>query len=246
MNEDLERRKLLLRLAEHFENRERNSVTFTGESSEETTWLRREFARLSSEGSVSAGDPGASPGYRLTTVGYNKYLAQITAWRHAAPDLPPKTPDLSRALLNRMMRQLGEWRSLPFNAINTARFEPLLEEGWARERCDERKRYVNRHIEFLEQSGYVSVMAKLGDEDWAGVRLTVNGQKFVQPALAEFGEKPLLPEVVKSIEAQIHTLTRPLEEKESLLFRLREAVTKQAPDLIVKFLVELASKIVKP
>jgi len=63
--------------------------------------------------------------------------------------------------------------------------------------------------------------------------------------LADFGQEPLLPEVIKSIEGQIHSLTRPQEEKATLLFRLREAVSKNAPDLVVKFLVELSSKMLK-
>jgi hypothetical protein len=249
MDEALELRKILLRLADDFERRERTAAIFTGQTAEETAWLGRQFAKLSSEGSVSAGDPGVSPGYRLTQTGYGKYLPQVSAWRLAERTGSGQgvgSSDLDMGLLYRMMRQMGQFRSLPVNTINTLKFEPLLEERWKTERYDERHRYVNRHLEFLEQSGFISVKARLGDEDWAGIALTRSGQTFVQPALAEFGREPLLPDVVKSIEEQIHALTRPTEEKETLLFKLRSAISKQAPDLVVKFLVELTSKMLKP
>jgi hypothetical protein len=249
MDEALELRKILLRLADDFERRERTAATFAGETEEEAAWLRQEFAKLSSEGSVSAGDPGPSPGYRFTQMGYTKYLPQITAWRsgrQSSSGLETASPDLDVGLLYRMMRHLGSLRALPREQINTTRFESLLEDCWNDEGYDERHRHVNRHLEFLERSGFILVKARLGDEDWAGIGLTLSGQTFVQPALAEFGREPLLPEVVKSIEQQIHALTRPPGEKETLLFKLRAAISKQAPDLVVKFLVELTSKMLKP
>jgi hypothetical protein len=249
MDKGLELRKILLRLADNFERRESQAVTFTGENAEESAWLDREFARLASEGSVSATFPGPSPGYRFTTVGYNRYLPQIQAWRLPARDVPgswPPSVDLDMALLYSMMGLLRKYRTLPPTQVNTSSFESLLGDAYARSAYDLRHRYVNRHLEFLELSGLITVRAKLGDEDWAGIALTLGGQKFVQPALAEFGQQPLLPEVIKNIEEQIHTLTKPPEEKATLLFRLREAISKNAPDLVVKFLAELASATLKP
>jgi hypothetical protein len=68
---------------------------------------------------------------------------------------------------------------------------------------------------------------------------------FVQPELAEFGQAPLLPRVVKSLEDQIQILTYPQGEKDGMLFKVREAVAKQAPDLIAKVIVEVGAKILK-
>ena len=246
MDEGLELRKILLRLADNFEQREPQSVTFTGENAEENAWLDREFARLTSEGSVSAAFPGPSPGYKFTASGYTRHLPQIAAWRtNQRMPRGMRTSDLDMSLLYRMMRQLGQLRALPVNQINTSTFEPLTEKRWMSERYDERNRYLNRHLEFLQQSGFVSVKAKLGDQDWAGIALTLSGQTFVQPELADFGREPLLPEVVKSIEEQIHALTQPPQEKETLLFKLRAAISQHAPDLVVKLLIELASKALK-
>ena len=73
----------------------------------------------------------------------------------------------------------------------------------------------------------------------------MKGQKFVQPELAEFGQKAMLPQVLESIEKSVQVLTYPEEEKSGMLFRLREAVAKQAPDLIAKALAEIGYKLVK-
>jgi hypothetical protein len=58
----------------------------------------------------------------------------------------------------------------------------------------------------------------------------------VQSELAEFGKEPMLPQVVKSLEDQFQVLTYPQEDKNKLLYRLREAVAKQGPDLMVKII----------
>jgi hypothetical protein len=58
----------------------------------------------------------------------------------------------------------------------------------------------------------------------------------VQPELAEFGKEPMLPQVVKSLEDQFQLLTYPQEGKNKLLYRLREAVAKQGPDLMAKII----------
>jgi hypothetical protein len=82
---------------------------------------------------------------------------------------------------------------------------------------DQWNRHLSRHLDFLEEAGFVAIKARLGEQDRAGIRLTLNGQRFVQPELADFGREPLLPEVVKGIEQQIHSLTRPIQEKETLV-----------------------------
>jgi hypothetical protein len=53
----------------------------------------------------------------------------------------------------------------------------------------------------------------------------------------------MFPAVVQSIEQKIAVLTYPDEEKEGMLFQLREAIAKRAPEVIAKVIVELSSKI---
>jgi hypothetical protein len=65
----------------------------------------------------------------------------------------------------------------------------------------------------------------------------------VQPELAEFGRQPMLPQVVKSLEDQIQVLTYPQEQKDGMLYALREAIAKQAPDGIAKAIAEVGAKI---
>ena len=101
--------------------------------------------------------------------------------------------------------------------------------------------YVNRHLSFLEQEGYIRIGAKLDETEFGGIDLTAQGQKFVQPQLAEFGQGSMMPQIVKSLEKEI--LTYPSAESDGLLFNLREAVAKQAPDLLVKAIVEIGAKI---
>jgi len=152
------------------------------------------------------------------------------------------SPDLDMSLLYRMMRELVELRAHP-NPASTQNFEGLVDKSRF-ERHDDWHRYLSRHLDFLEQAGFIQIKARL-DEDRAGIRLTLAGQTFVQPALAELGRQPLMPEVVKSIEEQIHALTQPQQEKETLLFKLRAAVAKQMPDLIVKLAVEIGVRLAK-
>ena len=54
----------------------------------------------------------------------------------------------------------------------------------------------------------------------------------------------MLPQVVKSLENRIQVLTYPQEEKEGMLYNLREALTKQGPDLNAKVIAEIGYKIV--
>lgn len=97
--------------------------------------------------------------------------------------------------------------------------------------------HLDRHVNFLEEERHLKTEPS---GVWRSVRLTSKGQKFVQPELAEFGQQPMLPDVVKSLEKQI--LTYPEEDNAGMLYRLREAVAKNAPDLFAKVIVEIISK----
>ena len=69
------------------------------------------------------------------------------------------------------------------------------------------------------------------------IRLTATGQHFVQPELAEFGQDPMLPRVVQSIEKEI--LTYPEQSRGAFLFKLRESIAQNSPELVAKLLVEV-------
>jgi hypothetical protein len=91
----------------------------------------------------------------------------------------------------------------------------------------------------------VTLSGRLCQSGICKIDITANGNIFVQPELAEFGNEPLLPQVVKSIERQIEVLTYPQEQKDNMRFRLREALAKQAPDFIAKVFAEIAFRAMK-
>jgi hypothetical protein len=66
---------------------------------------------------------------------------------------------------------------------------------------------------------------------------------FIQPELANFSNQELWPEVMKALEDSVQVLSYPDEEKQNMLFRLRDALAKQVPDVIAKVIVEIGSKI---
>jgi hypothetical protein len=102
--------------------------------------------------------------------------------------------------------------------------------------------YIDRHLVFLEECGFLS----LGDSTLdarRGVRLTHLGNMFLQPELSDFGNESLLPDLIKELERRIQTLTYPEEDRNGLLYKVREAFAKQSSDLIVKALIEIGSKV---
>jgi hypothetical protein len=100
--------------------------------------------------------------------------------------------------------------------------------------------HLDRHVDYLQGEGYLAT-SPAGIYRW--LRLTANAHKFVQPELAEFGRQPMLPQIVKSLEDQIQVLTYAQEQKDGMLYRLREAIAKQAPDVIAKAIAEVGAKI---
>jgi hypothetical protein len=148
--------------------------------------------------------------------------------------------DLDTGLFWKIMKTVGESRGRgdPNFTVSTGHLMELVptEVGSGMAALD----YLDRHIDYLEGDGYLTT-SPAGVYRW--LRVTVKGQKLVQPELAEFGKQPMLPQVVKSLEDQFQVLTYPQEEKDKLLYRLREAVAKQGPDLIAKIIVEVSAKI---
>jgi hypothetical protein len=104
--------------------------------------------------------------------------------------------------------------------------------------------YLERHVIFLQDEGYLLPAPSLPGTGLRVLRLSTKGAKFVQPELAEFGEHPMLPMVVKSLEEKISVLTYPEEEKNKLLYSLRGAVADRGADLIAKVIAEVGFRIV--
>jgi hypothetical protein len=243
MDETSALREILLRLADDYDNGRRASAYFNGINDEETSWLHQTFAAWSSEGSITVSLGG---GIRLTADGYQRYLPQIRVLRAREKQQESETSSASNlnvSLLYRIMNELGRLRGSTGSVVSTGSFKALLGNPGETRRDENGRKQINRHLAFLEESGFVRIDAKLGEEDFAGISLTLRGQTFVQPELAEFGKEPSLPAVVKSLEEQIEILTYPRDEKDGLLYRMREAIAKQAPDVIAKVIAEIGFKI---
>jgi hypothetical protein len=148
--------------------------------------------------------------------------------------------DLDIGLLLKIMKSVGESRDRgdPMFTISTGHLMDLVpaEVGSGEAALN----HLDRHVDYLQGEGYLAT-SPAGIYRW--LRLTVKAQKFVQPELAEFGRQPMLPQVVKSLEDQIQVLTYPQEQKDGMLYALREAIAKQAPDGIAKAIAEVGAKI---
>jgi hypothetical protein len=147
--------------------------------------------------------------------------------------------DLDFGLLLKIMKAVGESRGgNPLFPIHTGEIMGLVspEVGSGITAVN----YLQRHVDYLQEDRYLTTGP-------AGIhrtlRLTVKGQNFVQPELAEFGRQPMLPQVFKSLEDQIQILTYPQQEKDGMLYRLREAAATHAPDLIAKIMIEIGAKL---
>jgi hypothetical protein len=146
---------------------------------------------------------------------------------------------LQLSLMYKIMQSLGEARERNVEWIGNTDLIDVIPEF--RERPQTALVTLNRHLNHLSERGYV----RTGSETHEGFRavwLTAAGEIFLQPELAELGGPPMMPAIVKSLENRIAVLTYPEDEKDGMLYRLREAVAKGAPDVIAKVIVELGSK----
>lgn len=161
---------------------------------------------------------------------------------------PGSVGNLNRMLLMGIMQRLHELQANIGSLVRTDDLTELIPvevsfPSGSREGVL-RNFYLDRHLEYLKERGYVT----LGTLTLAGVRvvqLTALGWEFVQPELAEFGRSPLLPDVLKALEDKIQILSYPQEEKAGLLYRLRDAIAQQAPDVIAKVIVEISAKLMR-
>jgi hypothetical protein len=152
--------------------------------------------------------------------------------------------NLDTSLLYKIMQYLGDHRDVYPNWVNNTELLSIVPELMKSDGQDRALFYVDRHCVFLQDQGFL----KAGTPTLAGhrvLRLSTKGEMFVQPDLAEFGTAPLLPQVVESLEKSIQVLSYPEEEKNGMLFHLREAVAKQAPDVIAKAVAEIGFKLLK-
>lgn len=151
--------------------------------------------------------------------------------------------DLDAGLLNRIMIRLGELRetSTVWSPTSEAHLMDLVRDCRPADAGDALLRYLQRHTEYLHERRLLKIVP--GGLLYRTLQLTAKGQDYLQPELAEFGETPILPAVVRGLESRIAILTYPELEKEGMLHRLREALAENAPDLLVKVLVEVGAKI---
>jgi hypothetical protein len=154
---------------------------------------------------------------------------------------------LSLQVLTKIMSRLHELQENLGSIVRTDDLADLIPQSIrlpasTRSEVTRRNIYIDRHLQFLEQRGLV-VLGQPTYDLVRTVEFSVDGWVFVQPELADFGRAPILPEVVKALEDKIQTLTYPPEEKAGMLFNLREAIAKQAPDIIAKVIVEISAKL---
>jgi hypothetical protein len=150
---------------------------------------------------------------------------------------------LDKSFLYKIMKRVGEIESDPPNLAHSVDFLDLT--GKTLEQAELKDMlYIDRHLVFLEQCGFLSLGTSTLDCR-RGVRLTHLGHMFLQPELSNFGNESLLPDIIRELEQCIHTLTYPEEEKNGLLYKMREAFAKQRGELVVKAVIEIASQIVK-
>ena len=154
-----------------------------------------------------------------------------------------ETGDLDVSLLYAIMARAGEMRGRRPEHAGIDELLDLLPPCETHEEKRETRRHLDRHLMHLRSREFIYYDAINAEWGGAKFKIIIKGELFVQPELAEFGREPLLPQVVKSLEESIHILTYPEEEKNGMLFRLRDAISKQAPDVIAKVIAEVGFKI---
>lgn len=109
---------------------------------------------------------------------------------------------------------------------------------------DDRKArlFVEEHLEHLRKTDLIELGTSNMYHEYLSVKLSAKGRQFVQPALAAF-HSAVAEQLVSEVEAQIDTSPLPDVDKHTLKYKLREALTEHAPDLAVRLIVEILSRI---
>ena len=152
-------------------------------------------------------------------------------------------PGIDKSLLYRIMRRVGEIENDIPNLAQSTDLLMLIDKSLDKAEFKDML-YIDKHLAFLDQCGFLSLGSPTYDMK-RGIRLTAHGNIFLQPELAEFTNTSILPDIIDALENRIKTLTYPEEDKNGLLFQVREAFTKQKGELVVKALFEVASQLLK-
>jgi hypothetical protein len=150
--------------------------------------------------------------------------------------------DLDYGLLLRIMGKLGEMRDVYPNLVTTSDLLPVMDGEFERSDLQKNLIFISRHLIHLEQRGYVEMGRAMANSGERWVRLTAQGEIFVQPELAEFGNRPATVQVVNYILNKIEISVESPEEKASWAYRVRSAAAEQGTDLLAKVIVEAGKK----
>ena len=101
---------------------------------------------------------------------------------------------------------------------------------------------IDRHLQHLEGRGYLKMGPAMVNSGERWIRLTAQGEIFLQPELADFGDRPTAIQVVNHFITKIETSSSPPEEKATWVYKLRSATADRATDLLAKVIVEAGAK----
>jgi hypothetical protein len=227
VDEATELKKILLQLAANYEEHRSGYVSLRGETIDEDAWLSRTLALLRSEGSLV--DFGGC--FRFTPAGYQTYLPQIQAARRTPSPKSPSTINaaggIDTGLLLKIMKRLGEIEATyPALIMSNVLFE-LAPEAIQKNGAPAVSACIDAHLKYLYGRGFVELGQPAMLLPSRRVTLTVTGHTFVQPELAEFGQPPILPEVIDTLESRMQILSYPSDETSGLMYSLRDAIRSQ-------------------
>jgi hypothetical protein len=158
--------------------------------------------------------------------------------------------DLSPALINQIMNRFGTLREArSFHGVLDDDLVDLTPEEMQKDGCAED--YLYRHLEFLRECGYIAPLEPSRRNEKIGtaypMKLTARGEAFVQPELASYLPTPAsLPRMMGYMEEKIMQSSYEPAEKESWIFKLREAAINKAPDALAACFAEVLTRFVFP
>jgi hypothetical protein len=150
--------------------------------------------------------------------------------------------DMDTKLLLKIMQRVGEFREEYPRLLQTLDLVEMVPDVFQQKGHNGALCYLEKHAIYLRDEGYLHHRASLAGTGIMVLQLTPQGERFVQPELAEFGREPMLPQIVNQIENRIEISHQSSEEKAGQKFKLREALASGAVDLIAKVIVEAGSK----
>jgi hypothetical protein len=153
--------------------------------------------------------------------------------------------NLNFGLLLKIMDQLAELSSDYGGLIMTDRFFALAPEEIRAMGDQKTSYYIDAHFQFLADRGYVELGQPTMMICVRSVKLTAEGQMFIQPELAEFGQPPMLTQVVNYLENTIEVSPKPNDEKAGMIVKLRDAIASQATDVIAKTIAEIGVRFLR-